>query len=519
MEDFQPGGNAMKPISLLPPPGKNGLRIAILLSVLCIAVLSCLGCSSSGSSSGESQVLARVDVPGYLEEINLPVYADIEDADGVYYALVIATKTQLDKAGVTYRIIDAYVPGTYYVIAREDVAGARKEAAGLINVLYDDGEHIIARYESELSELLPDIGFDLKLMSKTPINSSTAGFSALAISDSSPVAFPVVLNAKVAAMLKAVTENNIKVATEQLSGEVAVVVNGAPHTLATRHTSSGKDGVDKATQYIFDRLKDMGLAPAFANWTFTYKGKSLSNRNVVGEITGQSTPEEIVILIAHLDSISNAQDGVEPGADDNASGCVALLAAAEIMKAYKFKRTVRFVFTTGEEQSLFGGTDYAEKADEAGQKIVAVLNLDMIGYSKVTDPYVKPKQQIKIRHWRNMTGNARDLPIAQAYIKVVNTYDMDAEKKTRLSDIFEAVIVSDGETSSDHSPFWESCKERDPGSPCYPAAWAIEYAEEGFINPKMHSRNDRINIMNLPYYVAVVKAALGTAAHLAETMD
>jgi len=35
----------------------------------------------------------------------------------------------------------------------------------------------------------------------------------------------------------------------------------------------------------------------------------------------------------------------------------------------------------------------------------------------------------------------------------------------------------------------------------------------------MHSANDRLNIMILPYYAAVVKAVLGTAAHLAETVD
>ena len=97
---------------------------------------------------------------------------------------------------------------------------------------------------------------------------------------------------------------------------------------------------------------------------------------------------------------------------------------------------------------------------------------------------------------------------------------MDAERK--LSDIFEAVIEADGEMASDHAPFWDlmaECMKRDPKAACYPAAWIIEYAEKGFLNPDMHTANDRLNIMNLPYYAAVVKAALGTAAHLAETTD
>ncbi len=70
------------------------------------------------------------------------------------------------------------------------------------------------------------------------------------------------------------------------------------------------------------------------------------------------------------------------------------------------------------------------------------------------DPPVKPKQQIKIRNWKNKTGNAKDLPIAQTYEKVVSTYGMDQ--------VFEAVIEDDGEMTSDHAPFRECCMVRDP---------------------------------------------------------
>jgi len=495
------------------------VRLAILLILLCVPIISYLGCSINSSSTSEPRVLARVEVPGYLEDLNLPVYADFEDAEGTYYALVIATKRQLDSAGVTYRVVDEYIPGTKYLIALEEEDGARKEAADIANVLYDDGEHIIVRYRSELSELLPDLGFDLKLMSQTPINFQPAdGANVKSAVSMGPLVFEK--NPKVEAMLKAVKEEDIKSLTEKLSGEVQVTVDGALESLSSRHTYRQGTKVQKATQYVYDRLKVMGLNPSFAAWTVEYGDGSLSNRNVVGEIKGQSTPEEIVIVIAHLDTISKVNDGIEPGADDNASGCVALLAAADIMRSYKFKRTVRFVFTTGEEQSLYGGTAYAKNADKERQNIVAVLNLDMIGYSKVPDPYVKPKQQIKIRNWKNKTGNAKDLPIAQIYTKVVNNYDMDAVKK--LSDIFEAVIEDDGETTSDHAPFWDlmaECMNRDPLASCYPAAWVIEYAEKGYLNPNMHTADDRVKIMNLPYYTAVVKAALGTAAHLAETVD
>lgn len=485
--------------------------MAVLLILFYFTLLLYVGCSG-GNSNGKQLVLARVEVPDYLEDIHLPVYADLEDGQEIYYALVIATKEELDQAGVTYRIIDSYIPGTRYIIAQEEIEGARKEAANVVDILYDDGEHIIVRFKADLTELLPDLGFDIKLMSKTQINVMQDGVSSsakLALSANSISSFEK--NSDVEKMIAAVTQTDIKDWTDHLSGEKQVEVNGNLITLTSRHTYQQGTQVQNATQYVYDQMKAMGIGVSFSEWSVAYGEGTLDNRNVVGEIKGKTTPNEIVVLIAHLDTISKNENGIEPGADDNASGCVGLLAAADIMRYYSFNRTVRFVFTTGEEQSLYGGTAYAEKMDSEEQNIVAVLNLDMIGYSKITDPAVKPKQQIKIRNQKNKTGHAKDLPIAQTYIDVVNTYGMHQT--------FDAIIEDDGESTSDHAPFWDlmaTCLKRNPTASCYPAAWIIEYAEEGYLNPKMHSAEDRVSNMNLPYFTAIVKAALGTAAHLAQ---
>jgi len=513
----------MKLTNLMKSKVATELRLTILLIVLCVSIISYLGCS--GSSSGEPQVLARVEVPGYVEDLTLPVYAGIEDGTETFYALVIATRTQLDKAGVTYRVIDVYPPGKRYLIAREEYEGARQEAAGLVNVLYDDGEHIIVRYTFALSELLSEMGFDISLMNNYPIWSGTAKSSSIAKAKLSAAADPFVKNTKVEAMLNAVTQEDIELSTEYLSGEKQVTVNKKLVTLSSRHTYKKDTKVLEATQYVSDQLTAMGFSPSFSEWKFTYKDEddpdfvpiALMGRNVIGEIKGQTSPQEIVILIAHLDSISGKTDVTAPGADDNASGCVGLLTAAKIMKGYKFKRTVRFVFTTGEEQAIIGGKAYAKTVYDKGENIVAVLNLDMIGYSKVLDPPVKPMQQIKIRHNKLKTAHAKDLPVAQTYINVVNNYGMNQ--------VFDVKQTDDGEPCSDHAAFWSVCtEEREENSPCYSAAWAIEYAEGNSINPKMHTGNDRLKLndvyhMNMPYYTAIVKAALGTAAHLAETVD
>ncbi len=499
----------MKSPHLVKPDLIAKLKLIALPVLICLVAVTYWSCSNGGTATGTQQILARVEVPGSLEDLNLPVYADLEDEDGVYYALVIAAKAELDRASVSYRIIDEVAPGTRYIIAWEEEAGAHEQAAGLVSILYDDGEHVIVRYERQLTELLPDLGFDIRLMSQVPINLTKAQAIVAAKSLSAIASIPLVKDADVDAMIKAVKDTDIKEWTEHLSGEKPVEVDGSLVTLSSRHTYETGTKIVQATKYVYDQLKAMALTVSFSAWT---SEDEISNRNVVAEIKGTTNPDEIVILIAHLDTVSKGDDGIEPGADDNASGCVGLLAAADIMRFYKFKRTIRFVFTTGEEQGLYGGTAYAKKIEKDEENVVAVLNLDMIGYSKKTDPYVKPKQQIKIRNIKNKTGYTRDLPIAQTYVKVVGAYGMDQ--------VFDAVIEDDGEANSDHSPFWDlmaTCLKRNPTGACYPAAWAIEYAEEGYINPKMHSADDKLGIMNLAYYTAVVQAALGTAAHLAET--
>lgn len=94
--------------------------------------------------------------------------------------------------------------------------------------------------------------------------------------------------------------------------------------------------------------------------------------NVVAEIPGTEKPDEVVIVSGHLDS----WDGPgSQGALDNGTGSSTAMEAARIlMKAgAKPKRTIRFVLWTGEEQGLFGSTEYVKQHEAELPKISAVL--------------------------------------------------------------------------------------------------------------------------------------------------
>ena len=63
--------------------------------------------------------------------------------------------------------------------------------------------------------------------------------------------------------------------------------------------------------------------------------------------------------IGHLDDLPSY--GTAPGADDNASGSVAVLESAKALSCWAFRNTVKFLHVTGEEPGLYGSEAYAAR--------------------------------------------------------------------------------------------------------------------------------------------------------------
>jgi hypothetical protein len=118
------------------------------------------------------------------------------------------------------------------------------------------------------------------------------------------------------------------------------------------------------------------------------KRKPLKARNVVAIWPGRGKhADEYVVVGAHYDHLGMGGNGslaritaIHPGADDNGSGTTALLAlAAQVTKAGPLDRTVVFVAFTLEEQGLIGSKKFVDKLPVPKEKIVAMLNFDMVG--------------------------------------------------------------------------------------------------------------------------------------------
>jgi Zn-dependent M28 family amino/carboxypeptidase len=124
-------------------------------------------------------------------------------------------------------------------------------------------------------------------------------------------------------------------------------------------------------------------------WTATYTVAAAEKaevplRNVVALLPGTTKKDEFVVVSAHYDHIGTGipvdGDAVYNGADDDATGTTAVLLLAEAMqKQPPPQRSVLFVCFSAEERGLRGSAAFCERPPVPGDRIVANLNLEMLG--------------------------------------------------------------------------------------------------------------------------------------------
>jgi hypothetical protein len=112
----------------------------------------------------------------------------------------------------------------------------------------------------------------------------------------------------------------------------------------------------------------------------------VADRNVVALVEGSDPrlKDEWVIVCAHYDHDGANGAQILNGADDNASGTVALLEIADAYAraakdGHRPKRSVLFAAWNSEERGLLGAWAYTEQPLAPLSTIAAVLNMDMIG--------------------------------------------------------------------------------------------------------------------------------------------
>jgi Zn-dependent M28 family amino/carboxypeptidase len=149
-------------------------------------------------------------------------------------------------------------------------------------------------------------------------------------------------------------------------------------------------GSGHSFQELADLAKDRKPLPHFP-LTATIKAKtkldkkSVKSANLVARLPGNDPQlkNEYVVLSAHIDHVGIGEpingDRIYNGAMDNASGVAVLLDVAAFLKKHpeNLKRSLLFVFVTGEEKGLLGSKYFAAHPTVDSRSMVANINIDM----------------------------------------------------------------------------------------------------------------------------------------------
>jgi hypothetical protein len=191
--------------------------------------------------------------------------------------------------------------------------------------------------------------------------------------------------------------------TSALRGKVVVLVGPLP-TRADLHqclVAAQPAAVIHADDRLpFDWVKDDGVYPSWVRrfgmppivavpyrlaWDLRRQGATRGrvrvavklcqsrSQNVVAEIPGRRADLPRVLLGAHHDTQCH-----NIGADDNASGVVALLELARLLARCRLRRTVRFVSFGAEEQLSVGSARYVQAHRRELSSLGVMLNLDSV---------------------------------------------------------------------------------------------------------------------------------------------
>ena len=196
-------------------------------------------------------------------------------------------------------------------------------------------------------------------------------------------------------------------ASAQPSRHDAEQIRGAMDFLASdalQGRGSGSHDELIAATYLASQLRQIGIKPAGDDAGYIQNvsveldseggKKQWNTRNVIGVLRGwdKRLKNEVILLTAHLDHLGVRKpvngDDIYNGADDDASGCVAVLQLARALAQKKApRRTVLFVFFGSEETGGQGNQYFLQHPPVPLKNIIANLEFEMIGRP---DAAVKP---------------------------------------------------------------------------------------------------------------------------------
>ena len=268
------------------------------------------------------------------------------------------------------------------------------------------------------------------------------------------------------------------------------IASGRPGRLA------GSPGHKKSQEYLEGKLRSFNSAGVtVSKMEFAGVGgadKAISGVNFIWEKKGVTSPDEILLITAHYDSLirdSKTQKpvlkGEMPGADNNATGVSVMLSMIEILNQLEIPKTVKFVFLDLEEFNSQGSKYFANseefKAEKESKKIAGVMNLIMIGHDTRT------------RDTEKKLNNMKAYSTDDAFVKPL----IEAADKNYSTIKFTLNPPQNNERFIDSTAAFKA-----QGIPSV----TFTQNRESDLNPRLWSSNDFFETLNINTYTNVFKA-------------
>ena len=440
-----------------------------LISILALVAFISINLNYSRQVETRESIVIKIDKTENVTEIlaqhkEIPIHAELVNS---YISILdISGISNLKALGIDYKVLDysGKEADGYFILTLKDIKnlGLLEEKGEAIWI--EQNRVLFRPYEyKNPREILPDIIRGIKRLDKEVKIDISPAYKEYWGSIATTAAPDPVIDK----MAQSVSQTNLKNRIQDLQD------------FKTRFTTTSK--CEEAGQYLYEKLSEI------TNISVEYdpfKFYGYDTRNIVGTLKGTTDPGSIVVISAHYDSYTSRTAATDaPGADDNASGCAAVLEAARIMSKYSFRYTIKFVLFSAEEWGLYGSVHYASEARNKNQTILGVVNMDMISYAD------KLPEDLDVIVNKNSAWLGPVIENAAANYSSIDV-------TTTLDNSFDY---------SDHSSFW------DEG---YPAALCIEDYED--TNPYYHTTSDKVDKIDMNFATESTKVCLAATAVLAQ---
>lgn len=268
-----------------------------------------------------------------------------------------------------------------------------------------------------------------------------------------------------------------------------LVASGRPNRLA------GSPGHKKTQEFLEEKLKSMtsaGVTTSKSEFTGVVDKHNVTGVNFIWEKKGITSPDEVIILTAHYDTLIKDPKtnkvifkGEMPGADNNATGVSIMLSMMEILNKLNLPKTVKLVFLDMGEFDSLGAKSFSTSkeflAEKASRKISGVINLTMLGHDSRTGDTDKKMNNM------NLYAPAGDA-FAAGLIK--------SGKENYSTVTFTQTTETENSKLPKDSSFF-----REAGV----SAVTFSQNREGDLNPRYMTSNDFVETLNINTYSNVFR--------------